>query len=196
VIFDIGGVLEITPRTGWDLRWDERLGLAPGSIDRRMRDVWQAGAVGGITETGVREQVGAVLGLDLSGVEAFMADLWAEYLGSANAELIAYARTLRPRARVGILSNSFVGAREREQEAYRFGDFTDEIVYSHEIGICKPDPQAFAVTCDRMAASPGDCLFIDDVPAYAEAAVTAGMQAVCFTDNATVMARIAAHLDS
>ena len=44
-----------------------------------------------------------------------MADLWREYLGTANTELIEYARRLRPRYRTGILSNSFVGAREREQ---------------------------------------------------------------------------------
>jgi hypothetical protein len=37
------------------------------------------------------------------------------YLGTANTELIEYARSLRPRFRTGILSNSFVGAREREQ---------------------------------------------------------------------------------
>jgi hypothetical protein len=31
VVFDIGGVLEITPRTGWDEKWEARLHLKPGS---------------------------------------------------------------------------------------------------------------------------------------------------------------------
>lgn len=29
VIFDIGGVLEVTPPTGWLERWASRLGLSP-----------------------------------------------------------------------------------------------------------------------------------------------------------------------
>ncbi|MGW0568855.1 hypothetical protein [Streptomyces tauricus] len=45
VILDIGGVLEITPPTGWLHRWDERLGLPPGSVDRRLDDVWRAGRI-------------------------------------------------------------------------------------------------------------------------------------------------------
>jgi hypothetical protein len=67
-----------------------------------------------------------------------MADIWREYLGTANKELIDYARRLRPRYRTGILSNSFVGARQREQAAYGFEDLVDEIVYSYEVGMSSP----------------------------------------------------------
>jgi hypothetical protein len=50
-------------------------------------------------------------------------------------ELIGYARWLRPRYRTGLVSNSFVGAREREQAAYGFEDLVDEIIYSHWCGM-------------------------------------------------------------
>lgn len=30
IILDIGGVLEITPVTGWEQRWEQRLGLPLG----------------------------------------------------------------------------------------------------------------------------------------------------------------------
>ena len=63
----------------------------------------------------------------------FMANLWQDYLGTANTELIG-GRRLRPRYRAGIVSNSFVGAWEREQAAYGFEDLVEEIVYSHEAG--------------------------------------------------------------
>ncbi|MEV0483578.1 hypothetical protein AB0I69_23610 [Streptomyces sp. NPDC050508] len=59
LILDIGGVLELTPRTGWLARWDEHLGLPPGTADRRLTDVWAAGEVGAITENEVHEQVAA-----------------------------------------------------------------------------------------------------------------------------------------
>ena len=114
VVFDIGGVLEITPDLGVHQLWETRLGLPDGEILERMRDVWRGGSVGTITLDDVHEALRDRLGLDDDKLAQYMADLWREYLGTANTELIEYARRLRPRYRTGIVSNSFVGARERE----------------------------------------------------------------------------------
>ncbi|MEU9865184.1 HAD family phosphatase [Streptomyces sp. NPDC047971] len=195
VILDIGGVLEITPETGWVRRWEERLELPPGTVNERMRDVWRAGSVGSIGEREVHGQVAARLGLDAPDVRSFMADLWAEYLGTPNEELITYVRGLKGSCRLGILSNSFVGARERETARYRFDELVERIVYSHEIGVEKPDPRAFEAACADLDVSPESCLFIDDVAVNVEAARAAGMQAHLFEDNARTITRIAAHLD-
>ncbi|MFJ9376417.1 HAD family hydrolase [Streptomyces sp. NPDC101455] len=195
LILDIGGVLELTPRTGWLTRWDARLGLPPGTADRRLTEVWDAGEIGTVTEDEVREQVATRLGLGPVDTESFLADLWDEYLGTPNTELIDYVAGLRPHCRLGILSNSFMGARELESAAYGFDRLVDEIVYSHEIGVRKPDPRAFAVTCARLQVRPGDCLFVDDFAPNVEAARAAGMQAYLFEENAGTVARITAHLD-
>ncbi|MFI5663959.1 HAD family hydrolase [Streptomyces sp. NPDC051684] len=194
VILDIGGVLEITPETGWVRRWEERLGLPLGTVHERMHDVWRAGGVGGSSEREVNQQVADRLGLDVPLAEAFMADLWAEYLGTPNEELINYVRGLRGTCRLGILSNSFVGARERETALYHFDELVEEIVYSHEIGIEKPDSRAFEAACAGLAVRPEDCLFIDDVAVNVEVARAAGMQAHLLADNPRTVARIAAHL--
>ena len=196
VILDIGGVLEITPPTGWMGQWEERLGLPAGSVGRRLDDVWRAGGIGTITEAQVRTAVGARLGLDATRVESFMADLWTEYLGTPNVELIEYVRGLRTRCRLGILSNSFVGAREREAARYRFDELVEEIVYSHEIGVTKPDPTAFDLACARLGVPAADCLFVDDNAVNVEAARTAGLQAHLFEGNDQAIAAIAAHLET
>ncbi|AJF63398.1 HAD family hydrolase [Streptomyces vietnamensis] len=196
VILDIGGVLEITPETGWVRRWEERLLLPLGTVNERMRDVWRAGSVGSISEQEVHEQVATRLGLDGAQVESFMADLWTEYLGTANNELIDYVRGLRGKCRLGILSNSFVGARERETTLYHFDELVEQIVYSHEIGVEKPDLLAFEAASTGLDVRPENCLFIDDVAVNVEAARAAGMQAHLFEDNARTIARIAAHLDA
>ncbi|MET9346146.1 HAD-IA family hydrolase [Streptomyces termitum] len=196
VVLDIGGVLEITPETGWGQRWEERLGLPKGALHERMRDVWRAGSVGRISEHDVQWEAASRLGLDAHQVEAFMADLWAEYLGTPNEELIAYVRGLRGRCRLGILSNSFVGAREREAALYRFDELVERIVYSHEIGIEKPDPRAFEAICAGLEVEPEACLFVDDAAANVEAARAMGMQAHLFEDNIGTIARIAAHLEA
>ena len=193
VIFDIGGVLELTPATGWAARWEDRLGLPTGEINRRCADVWAAGGIGTITEAQVYADVAAHLALDPRQLEAFMADLWDEYLGTCNDDLVDYLRSLRGRCRLGILSNSFVGAREREKKLV---DLVDEAVYSHEIGINKPDPRSFAAVCARLRSRPEDCLFVDDHPPNIEAAVAFGMQAILFTDNARAAAAVEAFLDA
>nr|WP_202538128.1 HAD-IA family hydrolase [Streptomyces sp. SID8379] len=188
--------MEFTPETGWVRRWEERLELPSGTVHERMRDVWRAGSVGRVQEQEVHDQVAARLGLDAPQVDAFMADLWAEYLGTPNEELIDYVRGLRGSCRLGILSNSFVGARERETSLYRFDVLVEQIVYSHELGIEKPDPRAYDAACTALRVRPESCLFIDDHGVNVEAARAAGMQAHLFQDNAGTITRIAAHLNS
>ena len=158
VVFDIGGVLEITPDLGVHRLWETRLGLAAGEMGERMADVWRGGSLGTITLKDVHQAMRDRLGLDEQQLAACMADVWREYLGSANTELIGYARRLRPRYRTGIISNSFVGAREREQSAYRFEDLVDEIVYSHEVGMSKPDPRIYALACERLGVRPSEMI--------------------------------------
>ena len=190
VVFDIGGVLEITPDLGVGRRWEARLGLPAGEVDQRMRDVWMGGAIGTITLDEVHQAIEDRLGLDDQQRAEYMADLWREYLGTANTELIEYARRLRPRYRTGILSNSFVGAREREQAAYGFEDLVDEIVYSHEAGTSKPDPAIYALTCARLNARPEEIVFLDDTHMCVAGAREAGIHAVHYRGNAQAIEEI------
>jgi putative hydrolase of the HAD superfamily len=189
-VFDIGGVLEITPDLGWVPAWESRLGLAPGELGERMADAWRGGEVGTVSEAEVQQAARQRLGLDERQLTEFMADLWRDYLGTANTELIEYARRLRPRYRTGILSNSFVGAREREQEAYGFEDLVDELVYSHECGLRKPDPRSYALVCARLDVEPAQVAFLDNVESCVEGARQAGLQAVLYTGNAQAISAI------
>jgi epoxide hydrolase-like predicted phosphatase len=190
IVFDIGGILEITPDLGWAPAWESRLGLAEGEIGERMADAWRGGEIGAVSEAEVRQAARERLGLDEGQVAAFMADLWRDYLGTANTELIEYARRLRPRYRTGILSNSFVGAREREQAAYGFEDLVDELVYSHECGLSKPDPRSYALVCARLDVGPAQVAFLDDNEANVEGARLAGLHAVLYSGNAQAISDI------
>ncbi len=190
VVFDIGGVLEITPDLGVNRRWEARLGWPAGEMERRMADVWRGGSIGLMTEDDWHRVLRDRAGFDDRQIADYLADFWREYLGTANTELIDYARGLRPRYRTGILSNSWVGAREREQAAYGFEDLVDEIVYSHEAGYRKPDPQVYALVCTRLGVRPGETVFLDDLEICVTGARAAGLHAVHFRDNAQVIAEI------
>jgi epoxide hydrolase-like predicted phosphatase len=184
VVFDIGGVLEITPDLGVTEMWESRLGLVAGELNRRMHDTWRGGSVGTLSLDDVHQALSERLGLDGKQLAEFMADIWREYLGTANSELIEYARRLRRRYSTGILSNSFVGAREREQAAYGFEDLVDVIIYSHECGMSKPDPGIYALTCERLQVEPAQMVFLDDAGPCVEGARAAGIHAVLYQDNA------------
>ena len=194
VLFDVGGVLEITPPTGHTERWEAELGLAPGELDRRMLDVWRGGSLGTVTEAEVHAALVERFGLGPADVERFFAGVWEEYLGSANTELVEWARGLRPRWRTGILSNSFVGATEREQERYGFGDLVDVVVYSHEVGRATPDPAVYRLAAERLGVAPAEVVFLDDREAAVEGALAVGMQAVLFTDTASAITELEARL--
>jgi putative hydrolase of the HAD superfamily len=196
VVFDIGGVLEITPEMDFDRRWETRLGLPEGEIGRRMADIWAAGAVGTITEDQVHQAISDRLNLSGEQADAMMADMWTQYLGTGNTELIEFARGLRPRYRTGILSNSFVGAREREHAAYGLPDLVDEIVYSHEVGMSKPDPRIYKLTCARLDVRPEETVFLDDVEPIVASAREAGIHAIHYRDNAQAIGAIKALLHS
>jgi putative hydrolase of the HAD superfamily len=127
-------------------------------------------------------------------VDAFMADLWTEYLGTLNAEMTAYFAGLRPAYRTGIISNSFVGAREREQQRYGFEQLTDEIIYSHEVGICKPDPRIYELACERLGVLPQEMIFLDDLEPNVEAAGELGARGILFNSTAQAIADIEASL--
>jgi putative hydrolase of the HAD superfamily len=182
--------LEITPDLGVYRRWETRLGLPAGEMGERMHDVWLGGSLGTITLNDVHQAVTDRLGLDERQVAGFMADMWREYLGTANTELIEYARGLRPRYHTGILSNSFVGAREREQAAYGFEDLVDEIVYSHEAGMSKPDPRIYALVCSRLNVRHDETVFLDDTGMCVAGAREVGIHAVRYRDNAQAIAEI------
>jgi putative hydrolase of the HAD superfamily len=199
VVFEIGGVLELTPPTGYLERWERSLGLAPGELDERMYEVWRGGPLGALTLEQVHEAFEREVGMSRDDVERFLGDFWTDYLGTPNTELIDYFRLLRSRVRTGILSNSFVGAREREREKYSFEDVTDVLVYSHESGTAKPDPAIYRLVCERLDVEPEDAVFVDDHERAVDGARAIGMHGVLFRDNAQVISELEsllAHWDS
>ncbi len=51
VIFDIGGVLEITPETGWQRKSAHRLGISAAALEARLEPIWAPGTTGEVRWT-------------------------------------------------------------------------------------------------------------------------------------------------
>jgi putative hydrolase of the HAD superfamily len=189
VVFDIGGVLELdvieSVDIGLDARWEQRLGLQPGELGRRMEPVWRAGSLGECTEEDVHQEMGKLLHMNQEHIEKYMREMWDWYCGRLNVPMADFFRSLSPRYRTAILSNSFVGARREERQRYHFEEMCDLIIYSHEEGIAKPDPRIFELTCRRLGVQPTEILFLDDVQQNIAAARALGIHAIhcCETEQ-------------
>jgi epoxide hydrolase-like predicted phosphatase len=192
IIFDIGGVLEITPNLELDKKWEQKLDLKPGELNQRLGDVWRGGSVGMISIEQVHTSIGEIMGWSEAQVNEFMLDIWREYLGTFNVELAEYFRSLRPKYQTAIISNSFVGAREKEAEHYQLDTICDFILYSHEVGLRKPDPKIFRLACERLGLQPNEVIFVDDHHEVYASAQAMGMHCIEYKDNAQVIAEIEA----
>ena len=202
VAFDIGGVLErVDPEWQFLDRWRERLGLTADGYRRAL--VWplnrvdpgESAKTGGMTEVQLRQRYAAAIGLSEPQADEFMADMWDWYCGELDRELASYAASLRPRYRTGILSNSVDGARREEQSRYGFEQLVDVVVYSHEIGVAKPDPRAYRALCDELGVAPEELAFLDDRASNVEAACELGIRGFLHVTTAASVQSIDALLE-
>ncbi len=94
------------------------------------------------------------------------------------------------------LSNSFLGARSKEQERYHFDELADLIIYSHEVGIKKPDRRIFALACQRLGVRPEEMVLLDDFEPNVAAAQEFSIQAILFRETSQAIAELRAWLQS
>jgi len=118
------------------------------------------------------------------------ADFWDSYCGELDVPLRDFAVSLRPALIVAALSNSADGAREEEQRRYNFAEMFDDIVYSHEVGLAKPDPAVYRFVEKRLGVRPQEIVFLDDRPAAVAGAIAVGWHAVLLTSTPESIARI------
>jgi epoxide hydrolase-like predicted phosphatase len=170
------------------------LGLDLDEFERQLGQLWAQGPTGGPDLASIERETAEAFELDDAGLRALMDDVWEEYVGSLNLELVEYFRGLRPRYKTAILSNSFVGAREREQDAYQLADLCDLIVYSHEEGCRKADPQIYRIVCQRLTVAPEAAVLLDDLQENVDGALNIGMNAIRFHDNTQAITELDALL--
>lgn len=123
------------------------------------------------------------------------ARVWLDRPGRIDAEAWAYAQSLRATHRIGILTN---GTDVTRAELAGLGvlDRLDAFVCSAEIGVAKPDPEAFLAGCAALEASPRDVCFVDDSAANVAAAGGVGLWAHRFVGVPALKRTLADRLET
>lgn len=189
VVFDLGGVLEIgnvidkRVRPRWLISLCADRGWDDAELSRRFR---AADLPGNPSHTQLQAAYRRAFQLDDDAFETFWRGFWDWYCGELNTELWEFITTeLLGHFRLGVLSNSGAGARVEEEARYGLSQVFDPIVYSHEIGVEKPDIRAFAELRRQLNVPFDQICFVDDRPENLHAAESLAIAGVQHTEGVT-----------
>lgn len=166
LIFDCFGVLTTDV-------WKEFLAKLPTNLQRPASDVNKAYDAGFLTTAEYIRQIEELTGTTPPMVESSPGI-------AKNFELLEYIANKKQDYKIGLLSN--IGTNwisEKFLTDTEQGMF-DVLLFSHHVGLAKPDPQIFIIMADRLGLEPSDCLMVDDIEANSTGAKTTGMQAVTY----------------
>jgi putative hydrolase of the HAD superfamily len=188
VLIDIGGVLVADCLPATAAAWSSRLGIT--------RQAFLAALFGGGDDQVLTGRVSepmwwATVAQRLDASPDLVAGLRQDLTSGEEWDdtLVAFLRRLRVHARTAIVSNAWPHMRPAMIRAGLL-DIADEIVLSCEIGYAKPDARIYTEALRRLAAEPGDALFIDDTPGHVATAEALGMTGHLHTDTIGTITRI------
>lgn len=126
-------------------------------------------------------------------------DAWSQALDDHDGndkELLAFIQTLRPKYKVGLLSNVGKGRLADLFEPGQMGMLFDVAIGSGDIGFAKPEARAYEIVADRLGVRADECIFTDDREDYCEGARAVGMQTILykqFTQFRVELEKLLAH---
>ena len=86
---------------------------------------------------------------------------------------------VRPTWRVGLLTNGLPAVQRAKVDALGLEPLVDVVVYAHEVGAGKPDPEVFLAACERLGVTPDRAVMTGDDPwCDIDGARRAGLRAI------------------
>jgi len=198
VAFDYGGVLT-TPLRDSIAAWQTADGIDPVSFTQMLRD-WLSRA--GENDTPVHQletgrlsaaEFDVLLAARLTTIGGRSVDpvgLLSRVFAAMRPDPAMFALASELRALgvgVALLSNSWGNTYPRE----RLDALFDPVVISGEVGLRKPLPPIYELTCERLGLPAQRVLFVDDAAPNVVGARAVGMPALLHTDPVATRAAIA-----
>ena len=182
VIFDFGGVICFPPS---ESQWQEAASFC--GADRKEfetafwedRDAYDAGANARAYWRNIGKRLGLPFDDDtIDGLLEREIQFWSRF----DPRVLHWAQDLRAAGyRTGILSNLPRTLGQRLRTLPGFLEHFDEVTFSYELGIIKPDVAIYHRAIAGLKRDPGEALFLDDRHDNIEGARAAGLVAEPFT---------------
>ncbi|CAG0929385.1 glucose-1-phosphatase [Thermoflexales bacterium] len=197
LISDLGGVLLRTRTAGSRRALEQRLGLAPHTIEARVfgSDLSLQAQRGEVGEEIMWRALERDLDLPHHGltVREFRNKFFEEDF--IDEELLNLIRRVRPGLKTGLLSNAWDGLREMLHTQIPVSDAFDVIVISAEEKIAKPDPRLYQLALTRLGVQADEAIFLDDLSENVDAARALGLIGIHFQSSEQAQRDIRARLN-
>jgi HAD superfamily hydrolase (TIGR01549 family) len=97
-----------------------------------------------------------------------------------NRQLIDYIKELKLNYKIGIISNIGTSWIEDQLLSADEQSLFDISIYSYRVGMTKPNPQIYLLAASQLKVEPNECVFVDDVEEYCEAAEALDMKSITY----------------
>lgn len=188
LIWDMGGVIlrteDLTPR--------EKLAAKLGTTRQNLElDVFASPAADQATRGEIPskkhfDEIANKYHLDEKGLDEFVDLFWGG--DRVDQDLLAAIRKLRAGYKTAMLSNAWDSTREFLTTVFPCLDPFDEVIFSAEVKMAKPQPEIYNLMLSKLGVSPDESVFIDDFEENILAADALGMHGIQFKNRDQALA--------
>jgi putative hydrolase of the HAD superfamily len=100
---------------------------------------------------------------------------------------------LKPDYRLGLLSNTNEWDYKYEIEGIKVFDLFDTVSVSYKVKVMKPDKAIYLDALNKLRLEPEECIYIDDIKEYSDAASAIGIRGVHYTDHESLINSLTTH---
>ncbi len=196
ILFDYGGVIQQTMDHTPRYRWDERLGMPHGTVERAVHNTtsWVQVQLGQMNMADYWHDVGQKLTLSDEETVKLAADFYAGDV--IVQDVIEAIRTLRKDGHtVALLSNNSPDLAAIMADL-GIADLFNPLIVSAEMGIMKPDAAAYEAALKQLEQPADEVVFIDDNADNITGAQALGIHAVQYTPGMNLSTALADLLTS
>ncbi len=182
IIFDIGEVLQLDPNGERYEKFSRALGIDSAEFRKFIFSKGKYMAVGKIS---AKEFCAAVKErFKVSAPLEKILPVWKRvYLEEPlNEELFELIKKLKKNYKLAVLSDAHEASAESRRTEKFLSSF-DEMIFSNEHGVAKPDKRIFEIVIKKLGLLPEECVVIDDKESIVEAEKTFGFHAILFRSN-------------
>ena len=167
IIFDFYGVI----RADGQLMWLLENNLKSDGVIRKANDTYCEGR---ISRDEYLEILSSISKQKPDDIKQRMSDL-----AVIDPEMVELIRKLRENYKIALLTNSAESTRISVEES-QLDRLFDVMVFSHEMGMIKPDFAIYKYALEKLDVLPSEAVFIDDKLENVEAAQRVGMEGIVF----------------
>ena len=182
IIWDFGGVITSSPFEAFN-DFEEANGL-PKDIIRTINsenpdmNAWAQFESNSITIDEFNDlflKEAKAKGFDIKGK-----DIIKLLKGSIRENMVSFLRELKSDFKLGCITNNVKSSSEEntDNETKEAMSIFDHVIESSVVGIRKPNPEIYMMSCDALNVSPNQCIYLDDLGINLKPARELGMTTI------------------